>query len=159
VTVSDVCRRHRRIAIDANVLVHVLDATEPRAGVGGAFLDAFEAGTARGVMSVVGLAEITVGPARTSDPAHLERYVDEARSIEGLDFQPVTTDIAVDAGILRGVRGLRLADAIHLASARAAGATAFVTNDRRLRSSAHLEVVYLDDLAVDEDPTPSATPA
>ena len=145
-TVAEVCRRHRRIAVDANVLVYVLDASERRAGVGRAFLDAFEAGTTRGVMSTLGLAEITAGPARTSDPAELERYVDEARSIKGLDFQPVTAEIAVDAGILRGVRGLRLADAIHLASARAAGATAFVTNDRRLRGSAHLEVVYLDDL-------------
>ena len=41
---------------------------------------------------------------------------------------------------------MALADAIHLASARAAGATAFVTNDRRIRGSAKLEVIYLDDL-------------
>jgi predicted nucleic acid-binding protein len=149
VTVADVCERHRRIAIDANVLVYVLEDAEPRAAVGRAFLDAFEAGTSRGVMSVVGLAEITAGPARKSDPAALERFVDEARSIKGLDFQPVTAEIAVDAGILRGVRGLRLADAIHLASARAARATAFVTNDRRLRGSKLLEVVYIDDLVVD----------
>jgi hypothetical protein len=27
-----------------------------------------------------------------------------------------------------------------------------VTNDRRLRSSPHLEVVYLDDLELDEEP-------
>jgi predicted nucleic acid-binding protein len=41
---------------------------------------------------------------------------------------------------------MSLADAVHLASARAAGATAFITNDRRLRGSAKLEVIYLDDL-------------
>jgi predicted nucleic acid-binding protein len=41
---------------------------------------------------------------------------------------------------------MSLADAIHMASARAAGATAFVTNDRRVRGSAKLEVVYLDEL-------------
>jgi hypothetical protein len=33
-----------------------------------------------------------------------------------------------------------------LACARAAGATAFITNDRRIRGSAKLEVVYLDEL-------------
>ena len=148
-TVEEICRRHRRIAIDANVLVYVLEDSGPRAGVGRALLDAFEAGTTRGVMSVVGLAEISAGPARWSDPAHFERYLDEVRSIEGLAFQPLTAEIAIDAGMLRGVRGLRLADAIHVASARAAGATAFVTNDRRVRGSVHLEVVYVDDLALD----------
>jgi hypothetical protein len=33
-----------------------------------------------------------------------------------------------------------------MGSARAAGATALVTNDRRLKSSGRVEVVYLDDL-------------
>jgi predicted nucleic acid-binding protein len=52
----------------------------------------------------------------------------------------------VDAAVIGGIRGLSLADAVHLACARAAGATAFVTNDRRIRGSRKLEVVYLDEL-------------
>ena len=35
-------------------------------------------------------------------------------------------------------------------TARAAGATAFVTNDRRIKSRPGLEVLYLDDLEVGE---------
>ena len=151
-TVSEVCRRHRRLAIDTNVLVYVLEPSEPRATIGRALIDAFESGLTRGVLSVIGLAELTAGPARLADPAHVERYVAEIRSIEGLHFQPLTAEIAIDAAVIRGPRGIGLADAIHLASARAAGATAFVTNDRRLRSSVRLEVVYLDDLEVDEEP-------
>jgi predicted nucleic acid-binding protein len=155
VTVSEVCRRHRRLAIDSNVLVYVLERSEPRAMIGRALIDAFESGLTRGVLSVIGLAELTAGPARLADPAHVERYGEQIRSIEGLHLQPLTVEIALDAGILRGVRGIGLADAIHLASARAAGATAFVTNDRRLHSSAHLEIVYLDDLEPgDEESAP-----
>jgi predicted nucleic acid-binding protein len=67
--------------------------------------------------------------------------------IVGLRIEPLSAEIAVDAAIIRGSRRIVLADAIHLATARAAGATAFVTNDRRLRGSVKLEVVYLDDLA------------
>lgn len=59
---------------------------------------------------------------------------------------PLSTDLAVDAGMIRGARGIGLADAIHLATAQAGGATAFVTNDRRLRGTARLEVISLDDL-------------
>jgi predicted nucleic acid-binding protein len=42
--------------------------------------------------------------------------------------------------------GIGIEDAVHLASARNAGATIFVTNDRRIRSIPRLAVVYLDDL-------------
>jgi predicted nucleic acid-binding protein len=157
-TILELVRRHHHMAVDANVLIYVQEDAEPMASIGRSLLDAVEAGAARGVMSVIGLAEVAAGPARSSAPADVERIVDEVRSIKGLHLQSVTAEIAVDAGVLRGVRAVPLPDAIHLASARAAGATAFVTNDRRLRSSAHLEVVYLDDLEVDEDPAPWATP-
>jgi predicted nucleic acid-binding protein len=39
-----------------------------------------------------------------------------------------------------------MTDAIHLASARSAGATAFVTNDRRIKPLPQLDVIYLDEL-------------
>jgi predicted nucleic acid-binding protein len=58
----------------------------------------------------------------------------------------VDLNLVVDAAVISGIRNMSLADAIHMASARAAGATAFVTNDRRVRGSAKLEVVYLDEL-------------
>jgi predicted nucleic acid-binding protein len=63
-----------------------------------------------------------------------------------LSVETIGPDLAGDAAVIRGIRGMSLADAVHLASARAVGATAFVTNDRRLRGSSKLEVVYLDDL-------------
>ena len=43
-----------------------------------------------------------------------------------------------------------MADAIHVASARAAGATALITNDRRIRARTGLEVLYLDDLTLEQ---------
>ncbi|HEX9737803.1 MAG TPA: PIN domain-containing protein, partial [Candidatus Limnocylindria bacterium] len=90
--------------------------------------------------------EILSGPARDGDLGRLERTNDEIRAISGLTIVALGPDVAVDAAVIRGVRGMTLPDAIHLASARAAGATAFVTNDRRIRGSAKLEVIYLDDL-------------
>ena len=145
-TIAELIERHRRFAMDANVLIYVQEDVEPLAAIGRSLLDVIEDGAAQAVMSVVGLAEIVAGPARRGALADVERILDEVRSIDGLTFRPVTADIAVEAGILRGVRRLALADAIHLSSARAAGATALVTNDRRLRSSGRVEVVYLDDL-------------
>lgn len=66
--------------------------------------------------------------------------------LEILDLMPLTTDLAADAAALIGTGRGAVADAVHLATARAAGATAFVTDDRRIRSTPRLDVVYLSDL-------------
>jgi len=153
VTVEELCRRHRRIGLDTNLLVYVLEDAARYGAVGRAILNAIEARETSAVLASIGLAELVTGPARSGDGALVERYMDELRSIGGLKIEPLSAEIAVDAAVIRGSREIGLADAIHLATARAAGATAFVTNDRSMRSSTKLEVVYLDDLEVE----PTAT--
>lgn len=66
----------------------------------------------------------------------------------GLGILPVSADIAQEAARIRAATGVRLPDAVQLASAIAAGADAFLTNDRRLqRPGTGIEVMVLDDLA------------
>jgi len=98
------------------------------------------------VMASVGLSEVLTGPGRAGDAAGFEALAEELR---GMDLRVVALDasIAEDAAWLRGRAGLDLLDVIHVASARAAGATLFVTNDRGIPSVPQLEVVYLADLA------------
>lgn len=146
-TIDELTERHRRVALDSNVVVYLLEAVEPWAPMVRSLLNAIEAGRLVGVMSAVGLAEICAGPSRLGDLALVERYAEALGSIPGLRIQPVTADIAVDAAVIRGMRVIGLPDAMHLASARAAGATAFITNDRTLRGSPRLAVVYLDEIA------------
>lgn len=145
-TIGELCALHRRVALDANVLIYLLEDAGPAADVSQGLIDAAEGGRLSAVMASVGLAEVCVGPARSGDLALAERYAEILRSMPGLRIQPLTAEVSVDAAIIRGVRNIGLADALHLASARAAGATAFVTNDRRLRGSSRLTVIYLDEL-------------
>lgn len=145
-TVAELCERHRRIGLDSNILIYVIERVDPWSQVAGELVDAVESGAAAATISALGLAEILSGPARAGDLAILERYDGEIRDIPGLSVESIGPDLAGDAAVIRGVRGMSLTDAVHLASARAAGATAFVTNDRRLRGSSKLEVLYLDDL-------------
>lgn len=145
-TVAQLCERHRKIGLDSNILIYVIERVNPWHELAADLVDAVESGMSGATISALGLAEILSGPARAGDLAAMERYDDEIREIPGLSVESIGPDLAADAAVIRGARGMSLADAIHLASARAAGATAFVTNDRRIRGSAKLEVVYLDDL-------------
>lgn len=145
-TVAELYARHRRVALDSNVLIYLLEDADERADRSQAVLDAAESGRLSVVLAAVGMAEICSGPAGRQDLARVEICAEALGSMPGLRIQPLTADVAVDAAIIRAMRRIGLADALHLASARAAGATAFVTNDRRVRGSPRLEVVYLDDL-------------
>lgn len=138
--------RHRRVGIDSNVLIYLLEGSGALADTSGALLDAIASGEAEGVLATLGIAEICSGPARADDPAMVERYADELKSLENIRVVPLDEQVAVDAAIIRGSTSLSLADAVHLASARHAKATVFVTNDRRITSINRLEVAYLDEI-------------
>jgi predicted nucleic acid-binding protein len=146
VTVGDLLEKHRRLALDSNLFIYLFEAGGPEARTFGSLLDAAEASATTMIVSSLTLAEVSVGPAVVRDDVMADRYADAIRSIRRMDIVPMTADIAVDAGLLRGRTGYSQADAIHLATARQAGATAFVTNDRRLRSLPKVEVVQLADI-------------
>jgi predicted nucleic acid-binding protein len=145
-TVDELCERHRRVAFDANVFVYLFESTGNLAAAAIAVVNAVSARRLTGVVSSVAMAEVIVRPVRMGDDTMGERYADAIRSIENLHVVPVTLEIAAEAGFVRGRTSLTLADAVHVATARVAGASAFVTNDRRLRSMPKLDVIQLADL-------------
>lgn len=144
--IDRLCSGHARIGLDTNLFIYLFEGSGPEATAVAALLDAISAGRSRGVLATLAVAEILTGALTASDGALAERYGDELQSIEGLDIVPLSVDIAADAAVLRGSHKVALADAIHLATARVAGATAFVTNDRSLRAP-RLEVVQLNALS------------
>ena len=148
-SIPEIEAAHRRVAIDANVLIYLLEADERRGALALAVIDAIDLGRLSGVLATVGGLEVLTGPAKARDQAGFERTAEEVRSLP-LQAASLSTAIAEDAAWLRGSDGLSMADAIHVASARAAGATALITNDRRIRARTGLEVYYLDDLTLDQ---------
>jgi len=102
-------------------------------------------GEVGGVLSSIGLAEVLV-PAAVADEAPV--FEETAATIRDLGFRIVALDAsaAEDAAWIRGRTGATMPDSIHLACARRAGVTVFVTNDRRMPALSQLDIVVLDDL-------------
>jgi predicted nucleic acid-binding protein len=133
------------------VVIYLIENAEGHVERAAAVIDAIERHRLLASMATLGQVEILTSTAREGDRVVFELVADEIRSM-GLRFEPITQVIAEDAAWIRGQGRLDLADAIHVAAARAAGATAFITNDRRIRQQPDLEVLYLDDLELDAPP-------
>ena len=136
---------HQKIGLDSNVLIYLIETRGPDADVVASIVDMIADGQVVGVLSAIGLVEILVGPARAGDARMFELTAEAIRDLP-IRIVPLDAAIAEDAAWIRGASGIGLEDAVHLASARAAGASAFVTNDRRIQSIPNLDVIYLDDL-------------
>lgn len=143
--IGELARKHPRIGIDSNVVIYALEGSGPESDAARAIFDLLAGSTCSGALSILGLIEVLVGPARHAGDALVQRYADELMELEGLAVTGIDRDAAIEAAHIRAA-GTALADAIHLASARRFGASAFLTNDRRLKPLRGLEVIALPDL-------------
>ncbi len=151
-SIQAVLQQHRRVAIDSNLLIYLMESDPRRADAVATLVDAVAEGEVVGILASVGLAEALVGPARLDDGAGFEQAAATIRDL-GFDVVPLDAASAEDAAWIRGRSGLSMPDAVHLACARGADATVFVTNDRRILSRPGLDVVHLDDL-LNGEPVP-----
>ena len=143
-------------AFDADVLIYAAAHDHPL-GRKVAPLFAVSAGddeTTAGLGSVLLLPEVLGKPLREGRHDEVEHL---AGLLARLDLQPVDRATAELATALAASYGLRTADAVHLATAVAAGAERFLTNNRRDFAStvAEIDIVYPADLP---DPPTSAPP-
>jgi len=141
------------MAFDADVLIYAAAEGHPiGARVASLFADADERADAAGVGSVLLLAEVLTKPMR-DDPGSDETAA-LISLLSRLDLRPLDDATARLALALAISYGLRAADAAHLATAVAAGAERFLTNNRKdfPQTITEIDVVYPDEL-------PGAAPA
>ena len=131
-------------AFDADVLIYAAQEGSPL----GARISAHIASrSTHGIGSLILLPEVLAKPLRTnpqaSEVAELRRIVDR---LELHELDRPTGELALQ---LATTYGLRAADAIHLATAVAAEADQFLTNNRRdfPKTIAEIDVIYPEDLA------------
>jgi predicted nucleic acid-binding protein len=84
------------------------------------------------VTSVLTLTEVLIHPFRQGDYQLAEDYRRILLHANHIDTLPVSASIAEEAARLRARHNLRTPDSVQLATAIAAGATSFLTNDSQM---------------------------
>lgn len=135
-------------AFDADVLIYAAAASHP---LGRRVRDLFPAeatsrtGAVAGIGSVLLIPELLSKPLRDGADSEVEAL---AALLGRLDLRPVDEAIAQLAASLGSTHKLRAADAVHLATAVAAGADRFITNNSSdfTKHVTEIDVVYPDEL-------------
>ena len=108
--------------------------------------DMLDRGEVIGVTSTITLLEVLVLPYRLGYYKLVEKYCEILLNAKNMSIYPVINDIAIESAKLRAKYGMRTPDAIQVATAVYAGASYFLTNDRRLKKIKEIKVITLDDL-------------
>jgi predicted nucleic acid-binding protein len=139
--------RHRLVGLDTVVFIYALERDPQLGALSEAVLRSVEAGMMHAVFSSLVFGELLVRPLRDGRLDSAQQYMEALARLPHLEEIPAGRPICHSAAGLRASSpGLRLPDAIHLATAREAGATGFVTNDKRLPAVAGLTIIQLSDL-------------
>jgi predicted nucleic acid-binding protein len=141
-TTAQLFGQHATVALDSNVFIYLFEGHGRLADAAEALIDGIADGEASGVLASVALTEILTRPATLGDELLFERYAEELQAIPNLRIVGLDAETAIDAAWGRS-GGRDLGDAIHIATARRAGATCFVTNDRRVRGRSGVEIILL----------------
>jgi predicted nucleic acid-binding protein len=129
-------------AFDADVLIYAAAADHE---LGRRVRPLFATRPIAGIGSVLLLPELLSTPLREGAEDELSAL---GKLLGRLELLPSDRATAELAAVLGASYGLRAADAVHLATAVAAGADRFITNNRRdfSRSITEVDVTYPDDL-------------
>lgn len=136
-------------AFDAGVIIYAASpAHQHREALRTSILatTASDPGSLAGVGSLLLLTEVLPKPARAHDQHAIEELTRLLGALTLLPCDRSTIELALDLGTRYG---LKTVDAVHLATAVAAGAERFITNNRRhfTKDIAEIDITYPEDLA------------
>jgi predicted nucleic acid-binding protein len=139
---------HAIIGLDTSIFIYHLEGHPRYLPLTRELLAGVQAGRQRAITSTVTVMELTVRPWQAGRPAVAREYEALLVHFPHLTLADVTRDVARRAAQLRARHRIRPADALQVATALVHGATAFVTNDRRLMQlSPELDTIVLDKFA------------
>jgi predicted nucleic acid-binding protein len=137
-----------KVFLDTSPVVYYVEAVPAFAEVAKGIFALIGKGQMQGVVSPVTLAECVTLPVQLGQLELRQRFTDLLTATEGILFVNIDAAIAQQAAELRIRYGLKLPDALQVATAIAAGCEAFLTNDVALKRVKELRVLTMVELEV-----------
>ena len=139
----------RIVGLDTAPLIYFIEENPKYVDMVDLFFEALDRRELSVVTSTITLLEVLVNPIKQNNASVAAKYRDILLKARNLSLIPFTQPIAEEAARIRAIYNLHVADAIQVATAILAGASAFLTNDLKLASVPDIKVLVLDKLKTD----------
>jgi predicted nucleic acid-binding protein len=145
----------KRIYLDTNVFIFAIEGPNPWTGILTQFLAAIDDRSVYAFTSELTLAEVLAKPLAAAARSLVAKY-DQILAEDGIiGVMPVNRPILRSPAELQAQLGLKLADAIHLATAKQGKCDFVLTNDERLGRKIEITFKWLNLTSLSAQP-PSA---
>ena len=122
----------RTIYLDSNIIIYAIERGYRWADTTQSMLAAIDNRIFRAVTSELAIAEVLSKPLARGDQDEIAKFENFFSPRSALETPAIDRDTLRMAAHLQGQLGLKLFDAIHVATARIAGCAYFLTEDDRL---------------------------
>jgi predicted nucleic acid-binding protein len=137
--------KHKIIGLDTAPFIYYVEDVAPYADLLDPVFRLLEDHVLRAVTSTVTFAEILTKPFADKNFALADEIKLTLKSFSSLAVVSIDEKLAEAAALIRGRYAIRLPDALQVSAAIQGEATVFLTNDKRVRKLAALEVLVLSD--------------
>ncbi|MBI3351128.1 MAG: PIN domain-containing protein [Nitrospirae bacterium] len=145
-TLADELGQVNTIFIDTAPVIYYIEANLQYGQLAKDIFDFLQSEKIQAFSSVLTLTEVLSKPIETGNEKLSRKFADFLKHGKNLTLIEISTNIAENAGVLRGKYSyLRTIDAIQLAAAIQNGIDAFLTNDKKLKSIKEINVLVLKD--------------
>jgi len=125
--------RGEMVYLDTNVFVYAVEGFPEHQAFLAELFEHIETGEIAAVTSELTLAEVLVKPLGLGRQDVVELYEEMLQTSDHFSVPPVERAVLVAAAEHRARLGIALADAIHVATAVAAGCSVLLTNDKKMK--------------------------
>ena len=138
-----------QVYLDTNIFIYAVEGFDRFEEEINLLFSAVEQGEIEAITSELTLAEALVKPFKEGKERYQQIYREALQDRASFHLMSVTRPLLVESARLRASTGLRLPDAIHLATAREAGCSTLVTNDDDFEGAPEMNVVILSKVIPD----------
>jgi predicted nucleic acid-binding protein len=144
---DEVLARHATVAVDTAPFIYLWEQHPRYLPLAEALFRHLKLPQVQGITSIVSLIEACIHPQRQGRLDLVQAYERSLLHSQQIRTLPIDATLARRAIILRAAYEIHIPDALQISAALEAGATLFVTNDRRLSKIQEIEILLFDDYA------------
>ena len=144
--VKKLLKGHHVIGIDTMLFIYAMEARSSYLPFLKPIFYSIEKGLIKGVTSIITLIEVLIKPLKDQNITAVKNYKFLLNNFPNLTMVNIDHHVAEKGAELRARYGIRIPDALQIASAIENRATTFLSNDHNLKKVKEIDIVVLKEM-------------